>query len=231
MNSRQQILNKLRTARDAGKGAHQLPLPDVGGFYAAVTAPDMVTRIELLRSTLDTAHAEVIVAGARDWCAPLLSKLQDHGVKRLLINRDSTQAQQLIAAIDATDGGITTRAFDQAIEQWKAELFTEIDAGFTVVDCAIAETGTLVLKSSPVLPRTMSLVPPLHVALVRADTVHFNLFSAAQSEGWAAAMPSNLVMISSPSKTSDIQQTLAYGAHGPKHLLVVIVTPDQGELA
>jgi L-lactate dehydrogenase complex protein LldG len=40
-------------------------------------------------------------------------------------------------------------------------------------------------------------------------------------------MPTNLVMVSGPSKTSDIQQTLAYGAHGPRRLWVVIVTDGE----
>jgi L-lactate dehydrogenase complex protein LldG len=39
-------------------------------------------------------------------------------------------------------------------------------------------------------------------------------------------MPSNLIFVSGPSKTADIQQTLAYGAHGPKRLIVVLVEKD-----
>ena len=101
-----------------------------------------------------------------------------------------------------------------------------MDAGFTVANSAIAATGTLVFKSSPELPRSLSLVPPLHVALVKAETIHAHLFAAALDEQWVAAMPTNLVMVSGPSKTSDIQQTLAYGAHGPKQMLVVIVEGD-----
>jgi len=42
-------------------------------------------------------------------------------------------------------------------------------------------------------------------------------------QGWAGAMPTNALLVSGPSKTADIQQTLAYGAHGPKELLVLIL--------
>jgi L-lactate dehydrogenase complex protein LldG len=42
-------------------------------------------------------------------------------------------------------------------------------------------------------------------------------------EDWSAGLPTNVILISSPSKTADIQQTLAYGAHGPKQLVVVMV--------
>jgi L-lactate dehydrogenase complex protein LldG len=42
------------------------------------------------------------------------------------------------------------------------------------------------------------------------------------SERWAEAMPTNALVISGPSKTADIQQTLAYGAHGPRELIVLL---------
>jgi L-lactate dehydrogenase complex protein LldG len=75
-------------------------------------------------------------------------------------------------------------------------------------------------------PRTVSLVPPLHIALVHANTLHADLHSAVAAERWRDGMPTNLVMISGPSKTSDIQQTTAYGAHGPRALWVIVVTGD-----
>jgi L-lactate dehydrogenase complex protein LldG len=64
------------------------------------------------------------------------------------------------------------------------------------------------------------------LALVRAETIYADMHSAAVGEAWAQAMPTNLIMVSGPSKTADIQQTLAYGAHGPKQLVVVVVIPD-----
>ncbi|MBE0631349.1 MAG: lactate utilization protein, partial [Burkholderia vietnamiensis] len=102
--------------------------------------------------------------------------------------------------------------------------FDTIDAGFTVARSGIAATGTVVLAPDAGTPRTVSLVPPLHVALVHARTLHADLHAAVHAECWHAGMPTNLVLVSGPSKTSDIQQTLAYGAHGPRELWVVIVT-------
>ena len=120
--------------------------------------------------------------------------------------------------------GIDAIGYDRPIEAWKAELFDTVDAGFTVARSGIAATGTLVLAPDAGSPRTVSLVPPLHVALVRASTLHDDLHMAARVERWADGMPTNLVLVSGPSKTSDIQQTLAYGAHGPRRLWVVIET-------
>jgi L-lactate dehydrogenase complex protein LldG len=101
-----------------------------------------------------------------------------------------------------------------------------VDAGFTVARSGIASTGTLIVAPDAGSPRTMSLVPPLHIALVYAHSLHADLHAAMRAEHWQAGMPTNLVMISGPSKTSDIQQTLAYGAHGPRELWVVIVEPQ-----
>ncbi|WP_455733600.1 LutC/YkgG family protein, partial [Burkholderia stabilis] len=121
--------------------------------------------------------------------------------------------------------------FDRPIDAWKNELFDTIDAGFTVARSGIAATGTVVLAPDPGTPRTVSLVPPLHVALVHARTLHADLHAAARAERWHAGMPTNLVLVSGPSKTSDIQQTLAYGAHGPRRLWVVIVTDSSADPA
>ena len=53
---------------------------------------------------------------------------------------------------------------------------------------------------------------------------HPDLHAAARAERWSDGMPTNLVLASGPSKTSDIQQTLAFGAHGPRWMWVIIVT-------
>jgi L-lactate dehydrogenase complex protein LldG len=50
-----------------------------------------------------------------------------------------------------------------------------------------------------------------------------NLHQAMHRQGWAGGLPTNALLVSGPSKTADIQQTLAYGAHGPKELLVLIL--------
>ena len=68
----------------------------------------------------------------------------------------------------------------------------------------------------------MSLVPPVHIVLLDASKIYNTFFEAQQAEGWANGLPTNSLLISGPSKTADIQQTLAYGAHGPKELVVLI---------
>ena len=98
-----------------------------------------------------------------------------------------------------------------------------MDVAITGTRCAIAETGSLVLWPDADEPRLMSLVPPVHIALLDAATLHPTFAHAIATENWAAGMPSNALLISGPSKTADIEQTLAYGIHGPSQLITLIL--------
>ena len=74
-------------------------------------------------------------------------------------------------------------------------------------------------------PRLMSLLPPIHVALVEEGSIADSLAETMASQDWAGGMPTNAVLVSGPSKTADIEQTLAYGVHGPKELIVLVIGP------
>lgn len=128
--------------------------------------------------------------------------------------------------LSAWDGGPALQTFDQPMEALKDQLFDQVDAGLTLATCAIADTGTLVILSSPAQPRSLSLVPPVHICLLDARRLYPDMPTALAEERWAAAMPTNLIFVSGPSKTADIQQTLAYGAHGPKSLVVILTEED-----
>jgi len=70
----------------------------------------------------------------------------------------------------------------------------------------------------------MSLIPPVHIVLLKQSDIASSFQQIVDQPPWeSAAMPTNIVFISGPSKTADIQQTLAYGAHGPKRLIVIII--------
>ena len=84
------------------------------------------------------------------------------------------------------------------------------------------DPGSLILWPSAAEPRTLSLVPPLHLVLLAADSIHPTLYEALRAQRWTDGLPTNALLISGPSKTADIQQTLAYGAHGPQELIVLV---------
>jgi L-lactate dehydrogenase complex protein LldG len=181
-------------------------------------------QIDAFEAALVAAHAEVWRASETQWAAKLAYEIAHAGVQRLLLDTKRAEGAALAAALPTE---VEPVVFDRPLETWKAELFDTVAAGFTVARSGIASTGTLVIFPDAGSPRTMSVAPPLHIALVYGDTLHRDLHEAARMERWSDDMPTNLVLVSGPSKTSDIQQTLAYGAHGPRRLWVVIVTDEQ----
>ncbi|MBN3757047.1 lactate utilization protein C [Paraburkholderia sp. Tr-20389] len=223
MNARERMLGRLRAAAPAQVSADDLEHLDAGidlHYDSRRVASPTQTLIESMQAALRASHADVFRATERTWPALIAQRLREANVKRVLLDTSRAEGAALQQALPAS---VATRNYDQPIENWKAELFDTIDAGFTVARSGLAATGTLIVAPDAGSPRTMSLVPPLHIALVYAHTLHADLHAAMRAEQWQTDMPTNLVMISGPSKTSDIQQTLAYGAHGPRELWVVIV--------
>lgn len=94
--------------------------------------------------------------------------------------------------------------------------------GVTGCDAAIAETGTLAMLAGEGKPRAASLLPPVHLALVRRDDLCGSMgeFFATRSDAIAAA--SCCYFISGPSRTADIELTLTLGVHGPGRVIVVL---------
>jgi L-lactate dehydrogenase complex protein LldG len=88
----------------------------------------------------------------------------------------------------------------------------------------IAETGTLMLPSSPERPVTLNLLVDTEIVVLRTSSV-----VGAYEEAWdklrteIGAMPRNVMLITGPSRSADIEQTLELGAHGPRRLHVVLV--------
>ncbi|MCA8277836.1 lactate utilization protein C [Burkholderia sp. AU30280] len=227
MSARDTILQRLRAAAP-GVAAEAAPALDarIDTHYdtrraQAGTARDPHTLAHAMQAALAASHADVWCATGDEWPAQLAARLAEAGVRRLLLDPARAESAALARALPDT---VAPVPFDRPIDTWMAELFDTIDAGFTVARSGIAATGTVVLAPDAGTPRTVSLVPPLHVALVHASTLHPDLHAAVRAERWHAGMPTNLVLVSGPSKTSDIQQTLAYGAHGPRRLWVVIIT-------
>lgn len=93
------------------------------------------------------------------------------------------------------------------------------DLGITGVDAALPETGSLLLRAGPDRPRTASLLPPVHLAIVTRAALRANLQQIlAECRGTACA-----TLITGPSRTSDIELTLTIGVHGPKVLHVWVL--------
>ncbi len=101
--------------------------------------------------------------------------------------------------------------------------YFDVDLGLTGAEAGFAESGSIVVRSGPGRPRMASLIPLVHVALLPKNRIYRSLSHWAKEEAATMAAASNLVFITGPSRTGDIEQYLNLGVHGPKHVHVVLV--------
>lgn len=111
-------------------------------------------------------------------------------------------------------------------EEYK-QLLLQADVGVTTADYAIADTGTLVLVSGGEQHRLISLVPPIHVCLLKESRIVAilpELLARVHERHYGQATPPQLMtFITGPSRTADIELTLVTGVHGPTKLHVLIL--------
>ncbi len=221
MSARENILAKLRRA-----AAAPMKEPETAAYYQEMTPQweSEAGRLKHWAKAMRAVKTEIHWVRADNWAQMLVKVAQEKGLRNILLPLQTEHGRVAAAAAEAA--GIEVKTFERPIEDWKDEFFADIDAGFTDVHCGIAHTGTLVLWPSESQPRSQSLVPPVHICLFDAAKMYNDFYSAMQGENMAAGMPTNVVLVSGPSKTADIQLTLAYGAHGPRDMVVLAVLPD-----
>ena len=115
-----------------------------------------------------------------------------------------------------------------AIRRGRAEEADRV--GVTGAVMGFAETGTLMMASGPDHPSTLNFLPETHIVVLPAERI-----GGAYEEGWAhlraeggpdgdgGFMPRTVNLVTGPSRTADIEQTITLGAHGPRRLHIVIV--------
>jgi L-lactate dehydrogenase complex protein LldG len=215
MSAREAILKRLRERTD---GALTAPSSDFSVVTGRGWSAD--ERLERFERLITSVHGEVIHTTQATWSDALLEVLQAKGVKRLALGREHPVAAEARQALAGGDVALVDA--DRDIEAWQREQFDSVDAGLTSSRGAIAETGSLWLWPTPDEPRLISLVPPIHIAVLDADTLADTFFDVIEAHSWAGGLPTNALLISGPSKTADIEQTLAYGVHGPRELVVLV---------
>lgn len=110
--------------------------------------------------------------------------------------------------------------------RWLRSRVAQADMGITGVDYAIAETGTCVLLAGRGVSRLVSLLPPVHVAVVERGQVLPSLdelFTLRRREFLRGNLGSYMNLISGPSRSADIEYTLVRGVHGPGEVHMVLI--------
>lgn len=210
--ARQSILSRLREADTTPKSAE-------GHTYQPWAATSEKELEQRFIDSITASHADVIHTNSEQLEEVLTRLITNKQLHRIALGTGG----EFLSAIEGATKQVESVSFDREVSQWKTELFENIDAGITHCLAGIADTGTLVLWPDSQEPRTLSLVPPTHIALLKRSTLVSNFAELMNKQAWHIGMPTNAILVSGPSKTADIQQTLAYGAHGPKELIVVLI--------
>ncbi len=206
MNAREEILQRIRAARPGTSDPETVtapPTPDVLDHEAL---------LELFVENLIDYRAVVSRCGPTEVARTVDRALAAHSCRRVVL------APALPEQWHPTE---TELVIDDDLG---ATQLNELDAVVTASAIAIAQTGTIVLDHQPDQGRrALSLVPDVHVCVVRAEQVVTSVPEAVGKLHESAKAGRPQTWISGPSATSDIELDRVEGVHGPRHLEVVIV--------
>jgi L-lactate dehydrogenase complex protein LldG len=222
--ARESILRSIRShlaesvARDAMEDTshHAAPVMPAAALPANGSA---ISLVELFKENLEAvdghcvvAHSELDIVRA---ISSIIADLQTTSLQgRRLAISDQPEVARLVRliAVEVDELAITPNAHD---------LF-HVDVGITSVQAAIAETGTLVLDSACERHRLISLVPPVHIAIVEASRIYETIGETLARLRSDKEISPAVTFITGPSRTADIELTLAIGVHGPQELFVIV---------
>lgn len=219
---REQILGAIRTALNVrgdeagrrGRVRARLEQPEAGPIPDRTRGtPDEL--VECFAEMLVKLGAEVKRLSAPD-DLPGAAALEL--IRRNLPQQVRTGSDDMFASLDWTGAGAPERVTGAAQPQDYASLSRAITGA--------AETGTLFLASGPDNPSTLNFLPEMHMIAIRREDVvgsYEKAWSRLRAQYGRRRLPRTVNLISAPSRTADIEQTLIKGAHGPKELIVFII--------
>jgi len=187
----------------------------------ARSAPSSMTRAEIailaagFREALEAVSGRCTVVSDAAAAAERVEEILAEGEARTIAVSDAPLVKSVTRRL---------RRGREVLQDADAAALFGCDVGITSAQWAVAETGTLVLESNAERHRLASLVPPVHIALVSANRLRRTLAEVLEDLDDRAAQPFPVVtFITGPSRTSDIELTLAIGVHGPGELHVIVV--------
>lgn len=233
--ARHQILARIRaslavTGAQLRRQADAFPPPHGRGPFVASD----LTCVEQFRAELSALHAQVhLCAGPAAALTQVERILEELGARTALAwDAAHLPVPELLERL--MQRGL--RLIEpQVVGHDRSARYAELEraeVGITGVDSAVAESGSMILLSGPGRPRLASLLPPVHIALLPAERIvrtlpqAFDRLRAEHGEALFGAR-SNLVIITGPSRTADIELSLTLGVHGPRQVHAVVIGPPQ----
>jgi L-lactate utilization protein LutC len=215
---REEFLQSVRQAVQAGnRPGVGTAIPPRNGVGYQGAGPDPVSRF---RDELVVAGGHLHLAADREAAtARVLDLVQTRSARRVLLGRG-----RVLDALPMSERLRGHRLEVSRVDELPAErdAFFAADVGISGVDYLIAETGSIITLAAPTEPRSLSLLPPVHIAVADRSQLLpdlFDLFAALPTPP-----PSCVSVITGPSKTGDIELRLVTGVHGPGEVHVVLIT-------
>jgi L-lactate dehydrogenase complex protein LldG len=212
--ARDEILDGIRSALGRRPGQPAPSVPPTARVPACVpgSADDEITMLLDEISKLGGRTRRLDADGLKD---ALVELIQIEKIRKATLWQ--TTGLQALGVSEILAGlGVETVS-----SQAGKDALARCDLGVTGVDMALPETGTLVLRASPERSRAGSLLPRVHLALVRPKNLRADLAAVLRE---MRADP-YVVFVSGPSRTADIELTVTIGVHGPQVLYVWAVEP------
>jgi len=209
-----QFATNLESWPSAIANGTESALPAVKG-----SPPAAQSNIELFKTNLEAVNGHCVIARTELEIV--------HALTRIISELKHTQLNPRRIALSDAKGLerlvrlVAVQIDEVAVTPSSAEMF-DVDIGITTAQATIAETGTLVLDSSRERHRLISLVPPVHIAIVEASNIYSTLGEALSLLQSDQEISPIVTFITGPSRTADIELTLAIGVHGPQELYVII---------
>jgi L-lactate dehydrogenase complex protein LldG len=199
MSSRETILGSIRSHL-AASPSYDPPASAVP--FTSSEAPATTPLVALFKQNLEAVNGQCLVVHSEEEITRILSRFG----KRIAIS-DAPVLRRLIVEAEVAPNA--------------SDIF-QFDVGVSTAQAAIAETGTLVLDSARERHRLVSLVPPVHIAIIDAASIFQTLGEALAFIHQNNNINPAVTFITGPSRTADIELTLAIGVHGPQELHVII---------
>ena len=183
------------------------------------TAVTVASPLELFKESLEAVDGHCIVVSSDseviNSLTEIIRSLQSTRLRgrQIAISNDA-DVERLIhqCDLDIDELAVTPSASD----------VFRFDVGISRAQAGIAETGTLLLDSSRERHRLVSLVPPVHIAILRESEIVGTLSEALALLRRSEQLTSIATLVTGPSRTADIELTLAIGVHGPQELYVIV---------
>lgn len=175
------------------------------------------------------AIADLVAGTTPEWGDKKSVVQWDHPMIKKLALESALKDRNVPVYTAAFDGSEATDNEKETKREQIREQVIQSYIGVTSADFCLADTATLVMRSRPAEARSVSLLPSIHVAVIKKEQILSDMKElyallkydpGTRGEG----LPHHMVMISGPSKTADIELVMVHGAHGPRALYLYVIT-------